>query len=133
MLLYKAAFGPDLGQCCFKQKKSRAPAPRVTTPRAHPPFRAPSLSRFALLSAGTQHSVTAKVAGWWGVVTSALAFYVGAATLFRDLWGREVLPQGFTKAYLEAEKIMRPRIVVHSGTHKGFEDKKEHTHGDEAV
>jgi hypothetical protein len=31
-----------------------------------------------------------QAAGWWGIFTSALAFYIGLAILFEEMWGREV-------------------------------------------
>ena len=104
---------------------------------------------FSLLAGGVQHPTTAKVAGWWGVVTSgevlptcvpfahpvhkssstcahghikirlpnlhtpaALAFYAGTATLIRDMWGKDLLPQGFTKPFLAIEKVVLPRVEV---------------------
>lgn len=69
---------------------------------------------FFLLSGGVKHPTTGRVAGWWGLWASGLAFYVGSATLLRDTWQREVLPQGYTKAYLEAEKKILPRMELHA-------------------
>ena len=31
-----------------------------------------------------------QAAGWWGIFTSALAFYIGLGILFEEMWGREV-------------------------------------------
>ena len=60
----------------------------------------------------------AKVAGWWGLWASLLAFYTGAAVLFRDVWsGRNVLPQGFTVSYLEAEQVLLPSVKLHGNDH----------------
>ncbi|EFN56277.1 hypothetical protein CHLNCDRAFT_22572, partial [Chlorella variabilis] len=47
---------------------------------------------FFLLSAGTTRPNIAKAAGWWGIFTSVLAFYIGMAILFEESWGREILP-----------------------------------------
>ena len=35
-------------------------------------------------------STCVQAAGWWGIFTSALAFYIGLAMLFEDMWGKEV-------------------------------------------
>lgn len=52
---------------------------------------------FFLLSAGTTRPNIAKAAGWWGIFTSVLAFYIGMAILFEESWGREILPLFYTK------------------------------------
>lgn len=67
---------------------------------------------FFLLAGGVENTTVARVAGWWGIWTSGIALYCGTATLLRDLWGRDVLPQGFTKRYLRAEKVLFPRVHV---------------------
>lgn len=67
---------------------------------------------FFLLAGGVDNTTVARVAGWWGIWTSGIALYVGTATLLRDLWGRDVLPQGFTKMFLRHEKVMFPRVHV---------------------
>ena len=67
---------------------------------------------FFLLAGGMKNETCAKVAGWWGIWTSALAFYCGAASLFKDMWGKDVLPQRFTKLYDAHSKIWFPRCVV---------------------
>lgn len=39
----------------------------------------PQAIMFFLLSGGVKNDTCARVAGWWGVVTSAMAFYIGLA------------------------------------------------------
>jgi hypothetical protein len=80
--------------------------------------------------------------GWWGIWTSFLAFYCGAASLFKDMWGKylvygnspkikiccsklylnrccsfffvgmDVLPQRFTKVYDKTSRVLFPRAQV---------------------
>lgn len=84
---------------------------------------------FFLLAGGVRSITCAKVAGWWGIWTSGLAFYNGVAILFRDSWGRDVLPQFFTKIYLAHEKVLFPRVHVEVG----HEDENETLTGNRDV
>ncbi|KAL4449387.1 hypothetical protein ABPG77_007031 [Micractinium sp. CCAP 211/92] len=68
---------------------------------------------FFLLSAGTTRKDVGKAAGWWGIFTAAFAFYIGLAILFEDMWGREVLPLFYTKAYKKHAKLLFPRVSEH--------------------
>ncbi|KAL4535552.1 hypothetical protein Ndes2437A_g06262 [Nannochloris sp. 'desiccata'] len=58
----------------------------------------------------------ARVAGWWGIWTSFLAFYCGAASLFKDMWGMDILPQRFTKIYEKTSAVWFPRCNVNPET-----------------
>jgi succinate-acetate transporter protein len=51
---------------------------------------------FFLLAAGVDDWKTDKVAGWFGIVTSAIAFFIAAAELINDIigGGEEVIPLG---------------------------------------
>lgn len=68
---------------------------------------------FFLLAAGTTRKDVGKAAGWWGIFTSAFAFYIGLAMLFEDMWGREVLPLFYTKVYKRHAKLLFPRVSEH--------------------
>ncbi len=67
---------------------------------------------FFLLAGGMKNLTCAKVAGWWGIWTSFLAFYCGAAMLFKDMWGKDILPQKFTKVYEKTACTLFPRCQV---------------------
>jgi succinate-acetate transporter protein len=71
---------------------------------------------FFLLAGGMKNTTCARVAGWWGIWTSFLAFYCGAANLFKDMWGMDVLPQGFTKVYQKTSRVLFPRCKVNPDT-----------------
>lgn len=51
---------------------------------------------------------------WWGLYTAGSAFYGGAAVLLRDMWGRDVLPQFYSKHFNAYDRISFPRVVVQS-------------------
>jgi len=83
---------------------------------------------FCLLAGGVQNTTVARVAGWWGIWTSGIAFYCGTAALLRDLWGKEVLPMFFTKAYLRHEKVLLPRVHVEEDEEIGVNSGAVHRH-----
>ena len=80
---------------------------------------------FFLLAGGMQNTTCARVAGWYGIWTSGVAFYAAAAALFRDMWGIEVLPQRFTKQFFATERIWfpRPRVSIDGDVEDGFTHK----------
>lgn len=65
---------------------------------------------FFMLAAGLVNERVAKAAGWWGLVTAAVALYMGLAFMFEDLWGREILPIFYTKLYKAHAGRLFPRI-----------------------
>lgn len=65
---------------------------------------------FFLLAGGFRNETCAKAAGWWGLVTAAMAMYCAAAFLFEDMWGKEVLPIFYTKVYKQHAAHLFPRI-----------------------
>lgn len=71
---------------------------------------------FFLLAGGIKNTTVARVAGWWGIWTSFLAFYCGAASLFKDMWGMDILPQRFTKIYEKTSAVWFPRCNVNPET-----------------
>ncbi|KAI3426480.1 hypothetical protein D9Q98_008846 [Chlorella vulgaris] len=89
---------------------------------------------FFLLAAGTTRPDVAKAAGWWGIFTSALAFYIGMAMLFEEMWGREVLPLFYTKVYKRHAKMLFPRVSEHDplsiSAGVPYEGRPELRHGD---
>lgn len=67
---------------------------------------------FFLLAGGMVNTTCARVAGWWGIMTSGCAYYGAIAELFREQWGIDILPQFFTKKYNLEEKLWFPRANV---------------------
>ncbi|GAB4815398.1 hypothetical protein N2152v2_002444 [Parachlorella kessleri] len=65
---------------------------------------------FFLLAGGVESPICQKVAGWWGIWTSALALYEGVSFLFEDVWGKEILPQFYTKPYRKHAVVLWPKI-----------------------
>lgn len=67
---------------------------------------------FFLMAASARNEAgnVTKVAGWWGLVTAGFAMYSAAAFLLEDLWGKEVLPIFYTKAYKQHAAQLFPRI-----------------------
>ncbi|KAL6785674.1 Uncharacterized protein F751_3713 [Auxenochlorella protothecoides] len=65
---------------------------------------------FFTLSAGFVNPTATKAAGWWGLVTAAVAMYAGAAFLFEEIWGKEILPIFYTKPYKVHAAHLFPRI-----------------------
>lgn len=49
---------------------------------------------FFLLAAGEKHTLTLKVAGWFGVVTGGIAIYIGFAELFNAVNEYDIMPLG---------------------------------------
>lgn len=47
---------------------------------------------FFLLAAGEKHPTAEKVGGWFGIVTAAVAVYIGLAELFNEVQQRNILP-----------------------------------------
>lgn len=47
---------------------------------------------FWFLAAGNTNATLQKFAGGWGILVSAIAFYIGTAQLMEDVYGRPILP-----------------------------------------
>ena len=49
---------------------------------------------FFLLAIGLSFPIVTKIAGWFGLYVAGVAFYTGAAELWNEVHGRQILPLG---------------------------------------